>query len=194
MNFKVVPVHFRRQILAVLTILTVESLNDAYAYGQEALEYQLKAAFLFNFAKFTEWPQKAFEENDSPLVLGVLGEDPFGEAIEPIKGKVVKRRKLEVKRFKDLVDLQPCHILFISASEKERLAEILTKVEGSAVLTVGDLDQFIDAGGVIRFTILDEKVGFEINAEAIKKAEFKISTQLLKFSKLVTPEAKTGGN
>jgi hypothetical protein len=178
----------------VLTIVGVDSLGEAPAYGQEAPEYQLKAAFLYNFAKFTEWPETAFKENNSPLILGVLGEDPFGEAIEPIKGKIVKSRKLEVKRFKSLMDLQPCHILFISASEKERLAEILTKIEGSAVLTVGDLDQFIDAGGVIRFTILEEKVGFEINAEAIKTAEFKLSSQLLKFSKLVSPENKVGEN
>lgn len=117
------------------------------AYAQEVPEYQLKAAFLYNFAKFTEWPQSAFKDNDAPLVIGILGKDPFEENVDFLKDKVVKSRKLTIQRFDDIKALKPCHILFISASEKNRLAETLDAVKDSTILTVSDLDAFIEKGG-----------------------------------------------
>ena len=117
--------------------------------GQEAPEYRLKTAFLYNFAKFTEWPQNAFKDSSAPLIVGLLGEDPFGEEIDLIRGKLVKNRKLAVKRFKKMEDLETCHILFISSSEKERLQDIFNALKDSTVLTIGETDRFIEDGGVI---------------------------------------------
>jgi len=158
------------------------------AHAQEVPEYQLKAAFLYNFAKFIEWPQTAFKDSSAPFVIGILGDDPFGENINFIKSKKVKSRKLEIKHFKNLKDLKTCQILFVSSSEKKQLPEILAAVKDSTMLTVGDVDSFIESGGVIRFVLENETLGFAINAEAVKQAEFKISSQLLKFGQLVTVE------
>lgn len=157
--------------------------------AQEVPEYQLKAAFLYNFAKFTEWPGSAFEDSDAPLVIGILGEDPFGANIDFLKNKVVKNRKLTVRRFDNIDQLAPCHILFISASEKKRLAETIEAVQDSTLLTVSDVDAFIEKGGIIRFVIENDNLGFTINAAALRHAAFKISAQLLKFGQLVSVDA-----
>lgn len=158
------------------------------AQAQEVPEYQLKAAFLYNFAKFIEWPQTAFKDSSASFVIGILGDDPFGENINFIKSKKVKNRNLEVKHFKNLKDLKTCQILFVSSSEKKQLPEIFNAVKDSTMLTVSDMDSFIESGGVIRFVLEGETLGFAINAEALKQAEFKISSQLLKFGQLVTVE------
>lgn len=155
------------------------------APAQEASEYQLKAAFMFNFAKFTEWPDTAFNSSSAPLVVGVIGDDPFGDAINIIQGKRVKDREVVVQRFTDPGSVANCQILFISASEQQQLPAIFNHVKRGTVLTVGEMESFFDNGGVIKFVEVNGKVGFEINAEAVKKADFKLSSQLLKFAKLV---------
>ena len=155
------------------------------ASAQEASEYQLKAAFMFNFAKFTEWPDTAFNSNQAPLVVGVLGDDPFGSAIDFIQGKRVKDREVIVQRIVDPKSIDNCQILFISTSEQQNLGAIFSSINRSTVLTVGEMDTFFDNGGVIKFVQVEGKLGFEINAEAVKKADFKLSSQLLKFAKLV---------
>jgi hypothetical protein len=153
--------------------------------AQEIPEYQLKAAFLYNFAKFTEWPENTFKDGSAPVVVVIFGEDPFGENINFIKDKSVKNRKLEIKRCHEIKELAACHILFVSSSEKKRLSEILAAIKISSVLTVSDIDSFIESGGVIRFVLTNDNLGFAINAEAVKRADFKISSQLLKFGQLV---------
>lgn len=173
-------------ILCLTIFLPVTWLWQAHA--QEVPEYQLKAAFLYNFAKFIEWPQTAFKDSSTSFVIGILGDDPFGENINFIKSKKVKNRKLEVKNFKTIKDLKTCQILFVSSSEKKQLPEIFNAVKDSTMLTVSDMDSFIESGGIIRFVLEDETLGFTINAEAVKQAEFKISSQLLKFGQLVTVE------
>lgn len=165
----------------------------AGAQAQEVPEYQLKAAFLYNFAKFTEWPQSAFKDRDAPLVIGILGKDPFGANIDFLNNKIVKNRKLAVQRFNQVDELETCHILFVCASEKKRLAEILEAVNDSTLLTVGDMDAFIESGGIIRFMIENENLGFAVNAEALRHAAFKISTQLLKFGQLVAVDPQSPG-
>lgn len=171
-----------------IAFLALMALFPSQTQGQEAREYQLKAAFLYNFAKFTQWPGNAFKDSSAPLVLCVLGEDPFGEAIDLIKGRPIKARKLEVKRVKRVQDLESCHILFVSSSEKKRLAEIMAALTNSSILTVGETDTFIKYGGIIKFIEVKNKVRFEINAEAMKHAELKISSQLLKLAHVVRTE------
>jgi hypothetical protein len=143
-------------------------------------EQQLKAAFLLNFAKFVEWPPTAFGEATSPIVLGILGENPFGDVLEQtIRGKTINNRPLVVKPFRSSAETTNCHILFISASEKPRLPEILAGLRGASVLTVAEMDRFTETGGMINFIRQGNKIRFQINEVAAKSAGLKISSKLL---------------
>lgn len=164
--------------MAVLFLFLIFSLPGR---AQEpAPEYQIKAAFLFNFAKFVDWPPPAFPQTDSPIVIGVLGKNVFGHYLEDtIRDKQVKNRRFEIKEFASVNDAVNCHILFISPSLKDNLPKILTALHNASVLTVSESDQFIEAGGMINFTIEESKVHFQINDNAAKKAGLKISSKLL---------------
>jgi hypothetical protein len=149
-------------------------------------EYQVKAAFLYNFAKFVEWPEEAFSSPDAPLVIAVLGEDPFGTLLdETVRGEAVGGHKLEVRRIDRLEAAKGCHTLFISASEKSELPEILAAVKDSGALTVSDVEGFARRGGIISFRTVDGKVQFEINLETAKRERLKVSSRLLKLADVV---------
>jgi hypothetical protein len=157
-------------------------LAAAHGRGQTASpsEYQLKAAFLLNFAKFVEWPPAAFAEATSPMVLGILGENPFGDALEQtIRDKAINNRPLVVKEFRSAAEATNCHILFISASEKARLPGILAALRTASVLTVGETDRFTETGGMINFVRQGNKFRFQINEVPAKSAGLKISSKLL---------------
>lgn len=145
-------------------------------------EYLLKAAFLYNFARFVEWPYSAFSDIRSPLRLCILGEDPFGKAIETITGKSVAERKLEIITTKRLENTEECHILFISRSEEKRMATILELVRKKAVLTVSEADDFLRMGGMIQLMMEENKVRFSINQSAAERGNFMISSKLLKLA------------
>ncbi len=151
-------------------------------------EYQLKAAFIYNFAKFIEWPLSSFQDEGSPFIVGVLGKDPFGEALAVIQGKKVGKRDIGVKHFDRLDSLGKCHILYISASEKDRLQKIFKMTEKWKVLTISDFSGFCQAGGNINFFIEEKRVRFEINLDSAQRNGLKISSQLLKLSKIVREE------
>lgn len=153
--------------------------------AQVSREYDVKAAFLYNFVTFTDWPADAFNSPDSPYVIGVLGTDPFGTALDEIvDGEQIKGRPLVVRRFARLEEAARCHILFISASETRRLKEILQRLKGQPVLTVGDLPGFAQAGGGIAFTATTQ-VGLVINQSALHQAHLAISSKLLRLAQLV---------
>jgi hypothetical protein len=159
----------------------------------ESVEYEVKAAFLYNFAKFVEWPVDALGDQEAPLCIGIVGEDPFGEVIDrSIKRQSVHSRLITVKRFEKPEDLEPCHILFIDYSDSKRLKETLEGVEGTPVLTVGESDRFTRLGGVIRFFIARNRVRFEINNDVAEQSGLKLSSKLLKVAKVVGGEANDG--
>lgn len=163
------------------------------ARAQSPSEYQVKAVFLYNFAKFIEWPPEAPPEAHDPIIIGIVGKDPFGVLLEQIvNGKTVDRRSLAVKRFKRGDDLRGCHILFISSSEKEHLRAILDSLKGASVLTVGETEGFARRGGVINFVLEDNKVHFEINVDAAARARVKISSKLLSLARVLRDEAHGG--
>jgi hypothetical protein len=166
----------------------VLSLVTGRAQDSQPSEYQLKAAFLFNFAKFVEWPPAAFAAGTSPIVIGVLGENPFGNDLEAtIRNKQINNRSLVVQEFKSPAEATNCHILFISASEKTRLPEILSGLSGTNVLTVSELEGFTTAGGMINFVHENNKIRFQINDAAAKNANLRVSSKLLS---LALPPAK----
>jgi len=151
-----------------------------------ASEYEIKAAFLFNFAKFVDWPASSFAGRDSPIVIGVLGSDPFGGVLDStLRNEDVKGRKLVVKRSNQLGDLKGCHIVFVSSSEQSHVGSIIQELKDRPVLTVGDMPGFAGHGGIVNFIMRDRKVGFEINPAAADKAGLKISSQLLRLAKIV---------
>lgn len=153
-------------------------------------EYQVKAAFLYNFAKFVEWPAEAPSEASAEMVLCLLGDDPFGSDLEQtIEGKMVNGRKLVIRRFKALRGLETCHILFISPSEGNQLLEILAALKGLSLLTVGEMERFTKLGGIINFTIEGNKVRFDINIDAAERAGLKISSRLLRVARVVRDES-----
>jgi hypothetical protein len=148
-----------------------------------ATEYQLKAAWLLNFARFIDWPAEAFEGTADPLIVGVLGKDPFGKSLEQtFAGKTVKGRALLVNRFPTEQDLKCCNILFISTSEKRRHREILARLKQFPILTVSETDEFLDYGGVINFAHKEGSVRFVVNLTAARPARLKISASLLKLA------------
>jgi hypothetical protein len=151
-------------------------------------EHQVKAVFLFNFAQFVEWPTNAFAEAQAPLVIGVLGDDPFGAYLdETVRGERVNNRKLVVRRFRRVEEIQSCHVLFISPSEAERLEQILAALKGRPILTVSDAEGFSRRGGMIRFVTEKNKIRLKINPEAAKAARLTISSKLLRPSDIVSP-------
>ncbi|MDY6987911.1 MAG: YfiR family protein [Thermodesulfobacteriota bacterium] len=149
-------------------------------------EYVLKAAFLFNFAKFVEWPAEALTDDQRVISLCVFGEDPFGGALESIEGKTVKGRKVMTSRSKSLADLKECHILFISRSMEKDMAWILAELRDLSVLTVGDTENFTHRGGIINFVTVGNKLRFDINMKAARENGLKISSKLLKLANKVS--------
>lgn len=149
---------------------------------------QVEAVFLFNFTQFVDWPTQAFAGPGSPIVIGVLGSDPFGAALDQVvRGEVVNGHPLVVHRAQHIEELTDCQILFISRSERARLAPILATLKGRNVLTVSDLDEFANEGGMICFVLIDNKVRLRVNLEPTKAAGLTLSSKLLRFAQLVGP-------
>ena len=174
---------WKRSLFGVLLCLLA-----AAAQAQSATEYQVKAAFLFNFARFVEWPADAFPSADSALQICVLGQDPFGRDFEQvIVDKTVNGHRIEVAHPDGLPQAKACQILFVASSDKQQIRQILEGLKGASVLTVGGTDGFAKMGGVINFVLDDNRVRFEINLKAAELAHLKVSARLLTVAKLVLP-------
>lgn len=176
---KIRPALIKAMMLLCSLVFTI-----GFECGAQPTEYQIKAAFIFNFARFVEWPPKAFADTNSPMIIGVLGKNVFGDDLtQTISGKAINGHPLEFQIFKSVADATKCHVLFINSSEKTHLSKILAQLQGSGILTVGDeMDNFLADGGMINLRIVDDKVRFEINNEAAKKADLIISSKLLRLA------------
>jgi hypothetical protein len=151
-------------------------------------EYDVKAAFLFKFTKFVEWPANAFSGPDAPFVIGIVGSDPFEGGLDRlIEGNTTGNRRLEVRHISagDAAALRGCQMIFVSASEQRRLPAILSALQGRPVLVVGESEGFASAGGMFGFALRESHLGIEINSAAARQARLKISSQLLNLAKLV---------
>lgn len=158
------------------------------SYGQELgpTEYQLKAAFLFNFAKFVEWPTGSFASLQSPFSICILGTDPFGAMIdETLQGQTIGQHAVTVLRMREAAQLRRCQVAFISASEKGNLPQILQALRGASVLLVGESPGFVAAGGAIQFEMQDGRVRFLINPDAAERAGLQVSSKLLSLATIV---------
>ena len=156
-------------------------------------EYQVKAAYLFNFGKFVKWPAAIPAEKDTSFTFCVLGQDPFGPALDSIlAGEDLAGKPVTVRRIAKPQDAGPCRILFISSTEQSHLKEILAVVDESGVLTVSDIPDFSRRGGMIQFVVEGKKVRFEINLTSAENAKLILSSELLKVAAAVRRNAPPG--
>ncbi len=172
-------------------LLTVALLLVAAAGGhaETSPEYQVKAVFLFNFAQFVDWPPEALGGPEAPLVIGILGEDPFGPALDDtVRNETVKSRKLVVQRFQRVEDIGSCHILFISRSESRHIEQIVTALSGRSILTVSDLTGSALQGVMIRFLTEKNKIRLRVNLDATKAAHLVLSSKLLRPAEIVSTQ------
>lgn len=156
--------------------------------AQSSGEYDLKAVFLFNFAQFVQWPESAFPGGDASFVIGVLGDDPFGATLDAVvRGETVGGRPISVRRFENVEELgsSACQVLFVAQSHAARLGEVLARVSGRSVLTVGETAQFTDAGGIVQFLVVNNRVRLRINLDAARRARLAVSSKLLRVSDVV---------
>ena len=155
-------------------------------------EYLIKAAFIYNFARFTEWPMEAFQGPASPLQLCLLGKDPFGQALDTIAGKKIRNRDIEIRYLLFVEEARACHVLFISESAQGRLTEILELLRDAPILTVGDMPEVTRAGGIIGLEIVKKKVRFRVNLDNVQSAGLKMSSRLLDLAMIVRNQPDAG--
>jgi len=183
----------RRHLLSVLGMLAVTI--PLLARPATPPEYRIKAVFLFNFLQFVEWPANAFASSTAPIAICILGDDPFGEALDQtVAGESIANRALVVRRAGRSENLDTCHLLFISRSERPHLGEVLRAVGNSApVLTVSDIEGFVARGGTIGFFLERKRVRFEINPSHAQRRGLKLSSQLLGLGRIHESDPRGGG-
>src|SRR5260221_8662724 len=170
----------------VLPLLLLELSFVSPVQTVTSAEYQVKAVFLFNFTQFVEWPANAFPGEQAPLVIGVLGEDPFGSFLdETVEGEKVKGHPLVIRRFDNTEKAKSCHILFINGAKAEKLKQVFADLKGLSILTVGDATDFARQGGMVRFFTENNKIRIRINLEATKASDLTISSKLLRLAEIV---------
>ena len=185
-------------LIVIISLVSAMALRS-HAEGLESSdssEYLIKAGFIYNFAKLVEWPTTAFAQAESPIVIGILGDDPFGATLDRIVAdKKINGRGFAVKRLKwtkELKDLRDCNILFVSSSEKEHMDGVVDAIKWLPILTIGDVPGFARRGGIMNFTLEDNKIRFEVNVEAAKRADLTISSRLLTLARIVQQVAADG--
>ncbi len=174
----------RKTALTLMILILVGSL-PLPAQAQENREYLIKAGFLYNLAKFLEYPAGSFKNDTCPFILLIYGTDPFGSAVEAIRDKPIKGRRLVVKQAQRLEQLEEAHMVYIGSSEKRNLKAIFAALSGRPVLTVSDQNFFAEAGGMVGLVTAEEKIKLEINLEAVKPSRIGVDFQLLKLARIV---------
>jgi uncharacterized protein DUF4154 len=169
----------------------------ASAQRDQVGEYELKAAILYNLSRFVDWPPSAYADSQAATVLCVLGQDPFGDSLKTLGQKQDSNgRPITIRRLKNENGIRECHVLYISTSERKRVVQIISRLKGSNVLTVGEMSQFAAQGGIVQFTLEDKQVRFEINLDAASRMTLKISSRLLVLARIVKDQrldtGKTG--
>jgi YfiR/HmsC-like len=181
--------------LLVLLLLLAQAARSFAADPQTLTEYQIKAGFFFNFTRFVDWPESAFVTASSPILMCVLGETPLTDLVTDVAlGKVVNGRAVSIRRVKASDDLRRCNLLFISAEEERHTAEILGSVKKTSTLTVGETPGFAQAGGMINFSIQENKVKLELNLEATTRVGLKVNSKLIAVSRLVSHNSAAEAN
>ncbi len=145
-------------------------------------EYHVKAAFLYNFCKFIQWPDSAFQDENSPIILAVTDAAPFGDALKALDGRRVGGRTLEVREYRKPEEMNRCHMLFIPKSDRARATAYLRQVSTVPVATIGETRGFMESGGMIRLVQRASNLRFQINSDSLLEAALSVSSQLLKLA------------
>jgi hypothetical protein len=170
-------------------VAAVLAVHSPAAAGSAPTEYEVKAAFLYNFSRFVEWPRAARPAEGQQFVVAVLGRDPFGPALEDaFAGKTVLGQRPHVRRVATPEEAARAHIVFVSSSEKAQLGRVLAVLGRDGVLTVGDMDGFARSGGIIGFRLEQRRVRFDINPVSAAQAGLRVSSELLKLARIVSSE------
>jgi hypothetical protein len=173
--------------------LGIAAESVAPAESGVSKEYQVKAAFLFKTLQFVEWPDAAFPEPKTPIGIGILGNDPFGNLLDQVvAGETIRNRGITIQRSKRLEDLiKKNHVLFISKTEKGQIEPILASLGNAPILTVSEIEGFAERGGMVNFFVEGKRVKLEINPEAARRCGLRISSQLLRLARIVGRGANT---
>jgi hypothetical protein len=177
-----------RLVLPFVVLICSFASPASLAWGQSTRTtgYEVKTAFLFNFAKFIDWPASSFANPQSPFAICLLGQDPFGNVLDDgLQGKRIADRPLVVRRLNNVIEARRCQMVFVSASEHAHLAEIFASLQGANVLLVGETTDFAVFGGTIEFTLEDNHMRFTINIDAANRSGLTISSKLLALAKIV---------
>ncbi|MPZ76132.1 MAG: DUF4154 domain-containing protein [Deltaproteobacteria bacterium] len=159
----------------------------APVFAQVSKEYQLKAVFLWRLAQFTQWPSNAFEDASSPIFICVLGENPFGDALdEAVRGETAHARKFVVRHYRTVQEIKTCHILYISGSAARQIKEIIAALRGRSILTVSDIEGFtLSHDGMVRFLTEQNKIKLRVNVKAATAARLALDPRLLRAAEIV---------
>ena len=199
--------------ILIVTVLLAALVGHAAGFGDDPApsnEYQVKAAFIYNFLKFVNWPEERVTDgseekgpdSSETITIGIIGKDSFKNTFEAVKKKPVKNKKIIIKRFgqyhrligdkaksdANIEALRQCHLLFVCSSEKQNYKKIIELVRDHNVLTIGEIDGFLETGGIINFILEQKKLVFEVNLVAGKRAKLEISSKLLRIAKRVIKE------
>lgn len=178
------PIYKVSCVLIALSLMLFV-VNETLAQKQSA-EYRFKAVYLFNFLQFIEWPPNTFSDPAAPLVIGIIGLDPFGDLLDQtVRGELINGHPIVVHRFTRPEDVRGCHLLFIPRSERARITSILSKIDTNTIVTVSEVNGFAEQGGDINFYVEDGKLRFEVNEQAIRNSSIKMSSRLLKLARIV---------
>jgi len=181
----------RRIGRACAAIIFYTFFSQAFSLNGESMEYPVKIAFLYNFAKFVEWPPVAYRSPGAPLTICIVGHDPFSPEIEAeVRSKSVSGHPIEILTLKPTDLLRLCHMVFIPVTEKDQADKIVRGLNGASTLTVGEAAGFAMMGGMINFTLEGSKVHFEINRAAADGVRLKISSKLLSLAKIVAESGR----
>jgi len=173
------------RLVLLASLVFLPARGGAHADGPPPREYQLKAAFIFNFAQFVEWPGDTFPGPDAPLVIGVMGDSTMAASLEmACRGKTAGKREIVVKNLSGADAIRSAQIVFIGAAERDRLPELIRRATAESVLTVGDFDGFTAASGMVRFLTEDNRLRFEVNLDAVNAGKLRVSAQLLKLARM----------
>lgn len=168
-----------KKSLLTIIILIITCSTPAVTTAEISAEYRVKAAYLYNFAKFIKWPENTFKNNTSPIIIGVLGKNIMTEQLAPLSLRKVRNHPIKIQYIDSLKEAHGCQLLYIDIEEPEQLIPVLDELKTSQTVTIGDYKDFASGGGIIQFVTIRERLRFIINHDIARKNNIKIDVQLL---------------
>lgn len=189
------PVNRVRRLRAAIALALLAACSQSWLSAQHeaGVEYKFKAAYLYNFLQFIEWPDSAFATKSSPVIIGIFSQDPLARELGQIaEGESINGRKIIVENYRSTHNIRECNVIFIPLSQEGQIGTILSELDNKSILTVSEVDGFAQNGGAINFYVQDNKLRFEINPDVLRKLNLKASSRLLRLARIVEPAGRGG--